>query len=251
MSEHPILIGGCGRSGTTLLLSLLSVHPNIYAIPEETIAFCLEYHAADPPESDAFRLHWLYARLLGAEDLGNAHRWLEKTPSNVHNIGRLIDFFGSGLRFLNIVRDGRDVVTSRHPSRPDEYWLTPRDWVRNVRAGVRMEAHPQVYTVRYEDLVASPWATLRRLCAFLDEPYADAFEDYPATATVQTSSAWHGPAEPVHEASVRRWQQPEHRDVVETLMATPGAVDLLRRYGYLDAESDASNGPPPRPDRPR
>ncbi len=35
----PIIIGGCGRSGTTLLLSILGSHPNIQAIKDETGLF--------------------------------------------------------------------------------------------------------------------------------------------------------------------------------------------------------------------
>ena len=43
--QTPILIGGCGRSGTTLLLSLLSAHPRIRAVSRqgrnlETDAMC-------------------------------------------------------------------------------------------------------------------------------------------------------------------------------------------------------------------
>lgn len=38
MNKNPLFIGGGGRSGTTLLLSLISVHPDIYAIPYETRA---------------------------------------------------------------------------------------------------------------------------------------------------------------------------------------------------------------------
>ncbi len=38
--KSPILIGGCGRSGTTLLTSILSSHPKIALIPHETGIFC-------------------------------------------------------------------------------------------------------------------------------------------------------------------------------------------------------------------
>ena len=40
MEASPLIIGGCGRSGTTLLLSVLSAHPKVLAIPHETEAFC-------------------------------------------------------------------------------------------------------------------------------------------------------------------------------------------------------------------
>ena len=37
--KPPIYIGGCGRSGTTLLLSILSSHPEIFACPGELEMF--------------------------------------------------------------------------------------------------------------------------------------------------------------------------------------------------------------------
>ncbi len=37
--ESPILFVGWGRSGTTLLISILFAHPDIHAIPLETSAF--------------------------------------------------------------------------------------------------------------------------------------------------------------------------------------------------------------------
>jgi len=39
-TRRPIVIGGCARSGTSLLLSLLSCHPQIIAIPVETQTLC-------------------------------------------------------------------------------------------------------------------------------------------------------------------------------------------------------------------
>ena len=40
LTRPPVIVGGCERSGTTLLLSILSSHPAIQAIPVETWAFC-------------------------------------------------------------------------------------------------------------------------------------------------------------------------------------------------------------------
>ncbi len=37
--DPPVIIGGCGRSGTTLLLSILASHPAILGVPEELYLF--------------------------------------------------------------------------------------------------------------------------------------------------------------------------------------------------------------------
>lgn len=39
LPEKPIVIGGCGRSGTTLLLSILGAHPDIFALASELYPF--------------------------------------------------------------------------------------------------------------------------------------------------------------------------------------------------------------------
>ncbi len=38
-SQSPVIIGGCARSGTTLVLAILAAHPSIYTIPNEIRAF--------------------------------------------------------------------------------------------------------------------------------------------------------------------------------------------------------------------
>lgn len=233
MNQRPVIIGGCGRSGTTLLLSLLSCHPAVFAIPKETCAFCWPAYPKGPDADEPFRLRWLYGQLIGQTRRKHT-RWCEKTPKNVHYISRLIDYFGEGARFLNIVRDGRDVVTSRHPEAEHRYWVSPVRWVEDVSTGRKREDHPQVLTVKYEDLVNSHSRVLRRICRFIEEEFhPEAFNRYPASATVCTSSAWVGKATEVHSESTKRWKRAEHNNVVQRLLGTPGAADLLKHYGYI------------------
>jgi len=238
MRKNPILIGGCGRSGTTLLLSLLSAHPDIYAVSYETQAFT---PGAYPPlpekkidtEGD-FCIDFLYKHFLEKNvSLEKYDRWCEKTPMNVHFFEPLVEYFGPEMRFLNIVRDGREVVTSHHPNDPSAYWVSPNRWVRDVEAGRRAEGHDQFLTVKYEELVEDYTDCLKRICDFLGEEYSDAFEDYPETATLKSSSAWFGEAKSVERRSEKRWQKDEHQEVVRSLFEIPKGIDHLRYYDYL------------------
>lgn len=80
-------------------------------------------------------------------------RWCEKSTKNILFAGRFLNYFGDRTRFINVVRDGRDVVTSKHLSDPDAYFVQPEEWVRDVAAGRRIEDDPRVITVRYEEFI--------------------------------------------------------------------------------------------------
>jgi hypothetical protein len=235
MSQNPILIGGCGRSGTTLLLSLLSAHPGIYAVPYETKSFTPDYPLEGGVSTDEdLYIDFLYSHFLEDRvDLREYDRWCEKTPMNVHFFDRLVNYFGSGMRFLNIVRDGRDVVTSRHPKDPTSYWVAPSRWVRDVQAGREIEDHAQCLTVRYEDLIEDHLRCLREICRFIGEDYSKSFEDYPKSSSLKSSVAWFDKAESVHKRSRERWKKEEHEEVVEKLLSMPKAEDHLKHYNYM------------------
>lgn len=205
----PVVIGGCGRSGTSLLLSVLSCHPDLQAIPHETSALI-----QTPLRLDEFP----------------PGRWVEKTPSNVHNITTILRELPTA-QVIHIVRDGRDVITSRHPLRKGRYITTER-WVRDVTAGAGCEHLERVTVVRFRDLVRHYEPTTRRLCDFLNLPWAVEFEHYPRSATVQTHAAWKGPARRLTDSQVDRWKRHRWSGYVREFMANPQAVGLLRRYGY-------------------
>ncbi len=231
---RPILIGGCGRSGTTLMLSILSAHPWIVAVPFETEAFCPGAYSADVDLSAPFRPEIVEQWMSGVSIPDQCRFWCEKTPKNILFLGRILEFFGPPLRFLTVVRDGRDVITSRHPRDPSRFWVSPARWIQDVNAGLSYDAHPQVMTVRYEDLVMDLPTTVERVCAFLGVPFDEALKEWHLHATVSRHRAWTAHAGPIHSNSIGRWKTPEHRDLIKEFMERPEAVSLLEHYGYLD-----------------
>ena len=236
MTDHAILIGGCGRSGTTVLNGLLSCHPEIQVLDIETSAFCQTAYTERVDLEADFKLERLYRRLVRIDIPASCTRWSEKTPKNILFAARALEYLGPGARFIHIVRDGRDVVTSRHRRAPDRYWVAPERWVMDVEAGRALESHPRVITVRYEDLVMDVEEQLRRLCTFLDLPFAKQMLGYPDTARVPRSEGWVPRLRPISADSVGRWRASEHREAVETLLSDPRALALMRNYGYLNAD---------------
>jgi len=228
----PIVIGGCARSGTTLLLSVLSCHPEIHAIPVETQALCPTAYDPEPLYNAPLNVSEIERHLQGVERLDRYRFWCEKTPRNVLFFGRIMRHFGSNLRILHVVRDGRDVVCSVHPSSPDRYWVTPQRWVNEVTAGLEVQGHPQVLTVRYEDLVLRYSQTVHAVLAFLSLEYVPQMNDYPANASVLRGEGWFKPARAINSESVGRWKKAVLHERVESLLAEPGALELLSRLKY-------------------
>lgn len=229
--DPPIFIGGAPRSGTTLLISILATHPHIHAIDYETAAFHPEYR----PEK-------LLSALLFEPDsrrwkrvAAGKRRYCEKTPGNIRHVDQLNELFQGRLRCINIVRDGRDVVTSRHPENPGDYWVPIKRWVRDVKFGLKAQNKGLALTIKYEDLVAEPLRVIRTICEYLDEPFYPAMMEYEKNdtpLTTITKHAWNAVARPINAASVRKWERPEHRARIEEFYNNAEAVSLLHQLGY-------------------
>lgn len=239
LSRRPIVIGGCGRSGTTLLLSLMSCHPKIFSIGIETVALCPDGYGADgmynkTPDLDVpLRLDKIYQYFYDREIPESCTRWCEKTPRNVLYFPRILHHFGAEVRIIHIVRDGRDVITSIHPGRETQFWVPPDRWIMDVAAGRQMENHPQILTIRYEDLVRNYETTMRRISMFIEEEFVVEFLAYPDSARIKESGAWFNPAQAANDKSIGRWRDPKFEGMIATLLQEPLAVELLQHYGYL------------------
>jgi hypothetical protein len=237
-NRPPIIIGGCGRSGTSLLLSVLSAHPHIFAFPRETRTLCPTAYTRGSLDLQApFQFEELRGVLQSLPVKESAVRWCEKTPKNILFFGRLLQHFGSNVRMINMVRDGRDVITSRHPNDPTRSWIGLDRWIQDVGAGVAFDGHPQVLVVKYEDLVLKFDETVRSICAFLGEEVDDALVAWHANTTVRDHPAFGGDVTEVHGQSIGKWRHDQYRGLIAEMMADREAVDLLRHYGYVAGDA--------------
>lgn len=235
LTQPPVILGGCGRSGTTLLLSIMSAHPRVLAIPIETNQLCPGGYAENPNVEATLELGPDFYRHFDAVTPGSTYdRWCEKTPRNILFFDRIIEFFQGRVRFVQIIRDGRDVVTSRHPVNPGRYWVAVDRWVRDVSAGLAFLDHPLVHTIRYEQLIRDNPRVVQGICAFLDLPYTPEMVDWHKHAKVRENSALGGEVKPLFESSIGKWKKPEHAQRVDELLANPEARHLLRELGYLE-----------------
>ncbi|MEM9773553.1 MAG: sulfotransferase [Chloroflexota bacterium] len=222
-SAQPIVIGGCGRSGTSLLLSILGAHPSILALQTETYAFY-------PRPLRSGKIRNQIQHQAGKE---TARRWCEKTPKNVLAFDQINTFFDGQVKIIHVVRDGRSVVTSHHPNHIQKYWVPVDRWIKDVEEGLKFK--DQTHIVRYEDLVTDPPMTLEKICRFIREPFDAKMLDFQKHTTVKHNIAWGAGASvrPISAEHVQKWQAPEHAEVISELMANEKAVNLLEKFGYI------------------
>jgi hypothetical protein len=285
MSHAPApFIIGVGRSGTTLLRLMLDAHPDL-AIPGET-HFLLDLLAQDDNRSTR---DWVFRTMTEAPTWPNLavsesafkgaldkvepfsvpdairtfyrlyaqghdkHRWGDKTPpyrNCMTDIQRLLP----EAHFIHIIRDGRDAMRSYRG-----LWFGPGDdveaqahfWVDELRYARRQSAELQYYIeIKYEDLVITPAASLRRICDYLELPYHPRMLDYHkfAPARLAEHKRSFGPPEatpkdieqfmtiyentkmPPDPGRIGRWrnEMPDAERRIYEAIAGP----LLREHGY-------------------
>ncbi len=236
----PIFIGGLFKSGTSLLRAMLGQHPNI-AAGLETNWFEIDWPAGcgragepladyvgrtggffglDPSAAEALAatskdvVAFVDGLLGGYAARQGKRRWAEKTPGNILHVARIREAW-PGARILHIVRDPRDVFASlRQAGKWDTTAEFSSRWCAFLGAAAAVGG-ADLLELRYEDLVTSPAATMRRVLEHLDESWqpevarfagrADDFEQVLA-ATGKASTTLERLSEPLTERRVGIWQ---------------------------------------------
>lgn len=283
---------GVGRSGTTLLRLILDAHPELAIPPETHFLPALIQRSGQPlfgprratrlivtdehrrwPDfgleeeqllerlqelrpfnlSDAVRAFYL----LYAERHGKP-RWGDKTPTYVRRMGAIKRTLPE-VRFIHVIRDGRDVMLStnqRIKQRGHRDPLSPaaaaRRWRRQITKA--RELGPRVgdyMEIRYEDLVTDTEATVRRVCDFIALDYDPQMLRYheraeerlkemagamparagrPAREAGERLRAHRMATKPPSKERIARWR--EEMDPADRAEFERYAGSLLRELGY-------------------
>jgi hypothetical protein len=207
----PVFIGGCDRSGTTLLGAMLGTHSECLCTPESQ--FIVEVlsrsrldinHINTQTVLDAIMRHprfktwrlktdssstwhrqstisypelieWIVKKYGEANGKNSPHIWVDHTPSNVKYAATLLSLFPEA-KMIHIVRDGRAVASSLLSAAwgPAAVDRAAYFWLRNLAYGFAIESFygsTRVMRVKYEDLVDVPEATLQHVSSFLGIDY--------------------------------------------------------------------------------
>ena len=271
MGRGPIFVGGLERTGTSLIYALLASHPNLAmtrrtnwwtyfdgqygnladdANLDRCLTAMMRYrrHRKLEPDSDRLRDEFRagkrsYCRLFAlleeqhAERVGKP-RWGDKSLHTERYAERVFECFPDA-RVLHMVRDPRDRYASalkRWESNRGGVGSATAAWIASVRLGERNEKrYPDRFRiVRYETLANDPEATLRDLCAFIDEPYdpamlamggANDFREAGGNSSFGRFTAGH-----VSTASIGRYRKVLSESQVAFMQSLAGNV--MRAHGY-------------------
>lgn len=168
---------------------------------------------------------------------GKAH-WANLDIATLDEMHRANAWFPNA-RFLHIYRDGRDVAVSNRtmPYGPGNLAECLDAWRVRVRTNLRMGAivgASRYCAVAYEDLVARPEVTLRRICSFLGLAFEPAMLDSAARARAKIPAdrrwLWPKLSQRIDAEGVSRWRRELNR--TQQRVAERHAGELLRELGY-------------------
>ncbi len=268
----PIIIGGCYRSGTSLVRRILNAHSHIYCGPE--VKFWRDFYADyfyDPLAHE--RLMTSARTILSEEELlqifGQAFialheraavqagkvRWADKSPENIVYLSAWQSLLGEDWVLLHIVRNPLDTLASIKDAKFDDtlpLGLEARIafYNRYLQAGLEFESHcPQRYRrILYEDLVTQPAVHLPAIMEWLGEPFEPIqlnFNQRPHQSGLEDHKIRH--TSEIHTESIGRWKELLTRAEAEQIREACGKlwshVDPAHTWMPTAAQAAEASGP--------
>ncbi len=234
-TETPIFIIGMPRSGTTLVETILSRHPEVFAAGELSVIPAVQgtlmkwlkeekefaggwYTALEHIPTDILRQNGeMVLKIVQARAKERYSKYTDKLPANALYLALISRLFPKA-RIVYVRRHPLDCGISnffkRFVSINFSYQL---DWIggyyRNLADTVKitrkMIDNP-VLDLSYEQLVANPEPHVRRLVDFVGLEWNDAClsPEQSDRATVMTASRWQV-RQPIYASSTNRWKRYE------------------------------------------
>ena len=268
-ADWPIVIYGAARSGTTYLVQLLNQHPEVY-VTDEAKPFNWTHAALaqlgadartslrdhDEPggrrvaDRKAFVAHARreLPRLVRAyyRELAPAARWWgDKNPHYADPLvagclESVLELFPRA-RFLHLVRDGRDVVTSGLRGVWTDFESVHAMWTGHLDVGAafgRALPPDQYLELRYEELVSDDLAMARRIFDFLGIDLRPGVERF-CRDQQRRRTPYCSPTRDIRR-DVRGSDWSSHLDPAQQARSLALLGDHLVRFGYETPESLAA-----------
>jgi Sulfotransferase family len=269
MIPSPVFITGLPRSGTTLLGNIIDRHPRLaifvesFFIPQYYYLQVLYWPLTRPEKflglakaivnEDASKRNQLkmnpdhlaateprnFGRLLDTlmSDWAAAQgkvRWGDKSPGYVTKLPMFEKLYPEA-KFIHIMRDGRDVWLSlKKLGWETNVVKVARTWEKVLRRARRygQSVNPShYYELRYEDLISRPEEELKKIMAFLGEPYTDALlHTGNAKGKNIAFKGWPKIHEGIEAGNRNKWEK--EMSAEEVALFESQAAPMLRELGY-------------------
>lgn len=257
LARDPFVVFGAPRSGTTYLQSLIDADPRIVLTNETRIFTWLHRSLREAAESDkavARRKQEVLAHLrvelartvrdFYADLAPEATWWGDKNPFYGTDEGVLdtVDELFPDARYVHLVRDGRDVVTSLHRRRrPDgQRWSTfdagHTLWLRSLTVAGAFGARvgERYLELRYEDLIADDVGWTTRVFEHLGVEVSPAVRAYAAQQQAERTPL-STPTRELDDAARSAWE--EEWSPTQRLRSLDLLGDALVGRGYETRDS--------------
>lgn len=258
-TNRAIIIGGCHRSGTSLLRRIIDSHSRIHCGPE--IKFFRDFfndYPVDPIKKlryattarsilDEDQLFLLFGKTFielhqQAMEQHQKTRWADKNPENIIYLKQWNLLLDDAWVFVHIIRHPLDTLAAM-----DEVhfnWAYPSElqdritfYRRYTVAGFDFEQqHPGRYKrVLYEDLVTHPQKTIADLMYWLGEKFEERqlnFNHIPHQEGLEDSKV--KDTTTIHAKSVGRWQSKFTPEQAQSILQD--THDIIQKVGWQNIE---------------
>jgi len=265
--KDPFFIVGSQRSGSTLLRLMLNAHSEI-AVPEEARFIRPIIHKKVLNKNELMRikkyllrhpqyklwnydfydfvnsldqkgtiksgdliesLYLSYAKSEGKNSWGDKSLFFDE----IERIHKLIP----NVKFIHIVRDGRDVCLSwaKMDSKESNVAISAFDWAfknNRIKRSIKKLENGAYMVLRYEDLIVDPMSTIKKVCLFLDIEFEDNMLLF-----YKNSEKYIGDHhsdlifKPINHENIKKWMKSMSDDDAKVYSFI--AQELLKEYGYF------------------
>lgn len=153
-------------------------------------------------------------------------------PANVFYFDSILGYFSNNVRLIYIVRDGRDVVTSIHPSNP---WASVDRWVQVIEHGYKYKNCSHVLTIKYEELITGFNRTVALISKHIGIDVNNQILDWHKHATIRNNKNLIGnTVNKLSSKSIHKFESKnfKYQKIIEEFMRNERAVHYLKMYNY-------------------
>ncbi len=233
---YKIYITGCARSGTTLLQQMMYAFRNMHIVgPEHFIDGFLKDEIRQLPRHQHVVIKRSRSCLSGiypAEFTQNDEMSIEDYREQLLQIIQKLN-----LRLLDIFRDPRDVLTSRHHSDPDSYYVSFERWYgHHCDIQWLQQRWDKFLQVKFENLLRSPNRVQDKISNHFNLKKKAEFSDYPefiekSSLPENQRKALKG-FRKLDPEKIGRWRETDPEYILELTKNYPQLLDLLIEYDY-------------------